>query len=61
MQKKPFTVIDLKISGHDVMKELNIKPGPEIGKILDDLFEKVVEKNLPNERKALLEELTHKS
>ena len=61
VQKKPFTVTDLKISGHDVMKELNVKPGPEIGKILDDLFEKVVEKNLPNERKALLEELTHQS
>jgi len=57
VQKKPFMVTDLKISGHDVMKELNIKPGPEIGKILSELFDKVVEKNLPNERKALIEEL----
>jgi tRNA nucleotidyltransferase/poly(A) polymerase len=57
VQKKPFTVADLKISGHDVMKELNVKPGPEVGKILNDLFEKVVEKNLPNDRDVLLQSL----
>lgn len=57
VQKKPFTVADLKISGHDVMKELNLKPGPEVGRILEALFEKVVEKNLPNQRDALLQSL----
>lgn len=58
VQKKPFTVADLKISGHDVMKELNLKPGPEVGKILNELFEKVVEKNLPNQRDVLLQSLS---
>lgn len=57
VQKEPFKVTDLKINGHDVMQMLNIKPGKEIGDILDSLFEKVVEGKLKNEREALLEEL----
>ena len=54
VQKQPFTVHDLKITGDDVMKELNMKPGPEVGKILDQLFEEVCDKKIPNEKKALL-------
>lgn len=57
VQQEPFKVTDLKINGQDVMKELNIKPGPKIGQILDALFMKVEEKELPNEREALLAEL----
>jgi tRNA nucleotidyltransferase/poly(A) polymerase len=57
VQKQPFTVRDLKIDGNDVMKELNLKPGPEIGKILNDLFDKVVEKKIENEKEALLKVL----
>ncbi len=56
-QKQPFTVADLKISGYDVMKELGIKPGPEVGKILNDLFEKVENKEIENEKEALFKEL----
>jgi len=58
VQKQPFTVADLKISGNDVMKELNIAPGPEVGKILNNLFEKVVNKEIENEKKVLLEMIT---
>jgi hypothetical protein len=29
---------------NDFMKELNIKPGPKVGEILEELFEQVVEK-----------------
>jgi tRNA nucleotidyltransferase/poly(A) polymerase len=54
VQKQPFTVRDLKINGNDVMKELNLKPGPEIGKILNDLFDKVVEKKVENMKGVLL-------
>ena len=36
--QQPFTVTDLKIDGNDVMKELNLKPGPKVGEILDKLF-----------------------
>jgi len=57
VQKQPFTVKDLKIDGNDVMKILNLKPGPEVGKILNKLFEEVVEKQIPNEREILLEKL----
>lgn len=59
VQKQPFTIHDLKISGDDVMKELNIKPGPKVGEILKQLFEEVVEKKIPNEKKTLLDHLKH--
>lgn len=58
VQKKPFTIHDLAITGHDVMKELDMKPGPEVGKILDELFEKVADGNVKNSRKVLLNELS---
>jgi putative nucleotidyltransferase with HDIG domain len=57
VQKQPFTVHDLKISGNDVMKELNLKPSPKVGEILDILYKEVVEKKLPNEKKELLVKL----
>ena len=61
VQKQPFTVRDLKINGNDVMKELKLKPGPEVGKILNDLFEKVVNKEIENEKEALTSALPPKS
>ncbi|MCX6704975.1 MAG: CCA tRNA nucleotidyltransferase, partial [Candidatus Woesebacteria bacterium] len=57
VQKQPFSITDLKINGNDVMKELNLKPGPDVGKILNDLFDKVVEKKIENEKESLLKEL----
>lgn len=54
VQKQPFTVRDLKITGNDVMKALNLRPGPKVGKILDELFDKVVDQKLPNTKKDLL-------
>lgn len=57
VQKQPFTVHDLKIDGYEVMKILNIPPGPKVGEVLQKLFEEVVEKKLPNEKKALLARL----
>lgn len=58
VQKEPFTVNDLKIDGHDVMKILKLKPGPKIGEILKKLFDQVVEKKIKNEKEALLKTLT---
>jgi len=57
VQKQPFAVKDLKIDGNDVMKELNLKPGKEVGEILNKLFDEVVEKKVENEREILLSEL----
>jgi tRNA nucleotidyltransferase (CCA-adding enzyme) len=60
VQKQPFSVNDLKINGNDVMRELKIKPGPEVGKILNDLFEKVVNKEIENEKESLFATLSSK-
>lgn len=57
VQKQPFAITDLKIDGNDVMKELNLQPGRQIGEILKNLFEQVVEGTLKNEKKALLKEI----
>lgn len=57
VQKEPFTVHDLKITGNDIMQELNIKPGPKVGQIMKDLFEKVENKEIENEREVLLSKL----
>src|SRR3990167_9168671 len=56
--KKPFTVADLKINGNDVMKALNIKPGPEVGRILNELFEEVADDKTKNTKEYLLKRLT---
>lgn len=57
VQKQPFTVADLKINGFDVMKALNCKPGPIVGKTLNELFSQVETGKLANEREALLNKI----
>lgn len=54
VQKQPFTVSDLKVDGHDVMKILNLKPGPQVGKVLNQLFEEVEEDLNKNKRDFLI-------
>jgi tRNA nucleotidyltransferase (CCA-adding enzyme) len=54
---KPFSISDLKINGLDVMKELNINPGPKVGEILQKLFEEVLEDSSKNTRDFLLKRL----
>ncbi|OGE29353.1 hypothetical protein A2867_03300 [Candidatus Daviesbacteria bacterium RIFCSPHIGHO2_01_FULL_40_11] len=55
--KKPFSISDLKVNGNDVMKTLNIKPGPKIGEILNKLFEEVLEDSSKNKKELLLEKI----
>lgn len=57
VQKTPFTVSDLKITGYDVMNLLNIKPGIEVGLILKKLFDEVEDNKLTNIKEALLKRL----
>ena len=57
VQKQPFTVHDLKISGNDVMKELNIKPNPKVGEILEKLYKMIVDNEIKNEKNDLLKEI----
>lgn len=54
LMNDPLTVTDLKIDGFDVMKALDIKPGPMIGKVLNFLFEEVLEDPGKNNREYLL-------
>ena len=57
VQKQPFSIPDLKIDGNDVMQTKGLKPGPEVGKYLQMLFEEVTEKGLGNEKEVLEEKL----
>lgn len=54
LQPAPFSVNDLAIDGNDIMKELGIKPGPQVGKILQELFEEVDEDLSKNTKEYLL-------
>ncbi len=42
-KKRAFSIHDLKISGKDIIKALNIDQGPLVGQILEYLFEKVLD------------------
>jgi len=57
VQKQPFAIRDLKISGNDVMELLKIPAGPKVGEILNDLFRQVVEEGLENEKEVLLKKI----
>lgn len=53
LKPAPFSINDLAIDGNDIMKELNIKPGPKIGEILQKLFEEVDEDLSKNTKEYL--------
>ncbi|OGG02772.1 hypothetical protein A2W14_06620 [Candidatus Gottesmanbacteria bacterium RBG_16_37_8] len=57
VQKQPFSVADLKVSGHDVMRIYDSGPGPLVGAVLNMLFEDVVSGKLPNEKEILLKRI----
>ncbi len=57
VQVQPFSVADLKVDGNDVMKILNIKPGPMVGKVLNALFAEVEDDLTKNERDYLLKRI----
>ena len=44
----------LKINGNDIIKDLNLKPGPKIGAILDVLLAEVIEDPVKNNKEYLL-------
>lgn len=44
----------LPVNGHDVMRIIGCKPGPKVGEVLNDLFERVVNGELPEDRHQLL-------
>ncbi len=52
--REPLTVKELAITGGDLVKELNLKPGPIIGGILNALLAEVINDPSLNKRKLLL-------
>jgi tRNA nucleotidyltransferase/poly(A) polymerase len=54
LQPAPFSINDMAIDGNDIMQLLKIKPGPVIGKILNELFAEVDE-DLSKNNKDYLE------
>ena len=48
-----YAVKDLEITGDDVIS-LGCRPGPEVGKVLDMLFEKYLSGEIMNNRDELL-------
>lgn len=47
---EPMKVGDLVISGKDLIERYGMKPGPEIGKMLKIIFDKIMDGDLRNER-----------
>ena len=53
--QEPITTSQLAITGGDIMKELDLRPGPRIGGILNALLAQVLDDPRKNEREYLLE------
>ena len=56
-----LTTAELAVGGGDVIREMGVKPGPQIGVILRDLLRQVSNGMVPNERDALLDRLRQMS
>jgi tRNA nucleotidyltransferase/poly(A) polymerase len=53
LKPAPFSINDMAVDGNDVMRILKIKPGPVIGKILNELFTEVDEDLSKNNQEYL--------
>jgi tRNA nucleotidyltransferase (CCA-adding enzyme) len=51
---QPMDVTDLAINGHDLMESLGMKPGPQLGEVIQHLFELVLEKPELNTKEQLI-------
>jgi hypothetical protein len=54
-RKTPFGVKDLAVGGTDLMTEMSLPEGPEIGRILKELVEYVLDEPAINTKEALLD------
>ena len=50
---EPYTLKMLAINGGDLIRA-GVKPGPELGQLLNSALDAVIEDNIPNDREALL-------
>ena len=49
-----FSMKDLAVNGHDIMTELGLQEGRQVGDVLKYLLDKVIAGEVPNERDELL-------
>ncbi len=54
-QENAITVRDLAVNGYDIMNTFNLKPGPIIGKVLNELLEIILDEPEKNKKEILLE------
>jgi tRNA nucleotidyltransferase (CCA-adding enzyme) len=54
---EPMEINDMAVNGRDVMEVLKVTPGPIIGKILNELFDEVLEDTSKNNREYLLQRI----
>lgn len=59
-EEKVLTMADLAVDGHDIMDVLGLAPGPEVGRVLQELFYWVTEDPARNTRERLLGYLKEK-
>lgn len=59
-QNQCFKLKDLVVDGHDVMNLCNIKEGKDVGRILNEILNAVINGELENERTAIVKYLTTK-
>ncbi len=52
-RKPPFSISDLALDGHDLMRMFDLLPGPKVGAILDHLLESVLDNPEHNSREKL--------
>ncbi|MDO4744954.1 MAG: CCA tRNA nucleotidyltransferase [Bacillota bacterium] len=57
-QEQCFSLKDLAVGGNDIIA-LGVQPGPEVGRILAELLEAVIEGECENEKEALLARAKH--
>ncbi|MDO5378757.1 MAG: tRNA nucleotidyltransferase [Clostridia bacterium] len=50
----PCRIRDLAVTGRDLMRDLGVAPGPQVGRLLETLLEAVIAETCENERGALL-------
>ena len=55
-----MTLSDLAVNGRDVMAVLGLAPGPEVGRVMQELFFWVTEDPERNTRERLLQHLEEK-
>ena len=54
-ERNSVHIADLAVDGKDVMRELGLRPGPDVGRVLDHLLERVLEDPQLNRSETLLE------